>query len=442
MVSGALQKPENPKLCAVSPTFPEHFDFAVRLLVSAAVYATDTVDFFIILDDTKQKDTFIELLANTWGNYQTQTETRSKRFELEDIHILDLFSMLAALDEPYGEAAPLPLPEDLNRWFGPTHVRTIPGYLPRTFNTKRRYQMLKKLTAMRYLAKFRSCDEFWVLDSESFPFRQFSFADMFTRRQTEADESLRRDMRACIDGYSRTNFRPLRRQETETMNATSNRFRSLQMFFGISDEYFANAMADCHPLRIGAYDDRWFHDARKIMHMCEYLLNIHYPRSFTNLILTWEGSNNGDNYIISAWDLLHAYDRRSDASYHLKFNDISSSINKSLPAISERLHHADKQYEHAYGYSLATSMMTPLQHADDVTRSRMCDILNRGNYTTCRGWNPPCFDVLKPLFPCWQATWCLSNCDGSAYWRSICEPNISLARSAGACFIDVRKLAP
>jgi len=131
------QKPENPKLCAVSPTFPEHFDFAVRLLVSAAVYATDTVDVFIVLDDTKQKDAFIELLANAWGNYQTQTETRSKRFELADIHIIDLFSMLAALDEPYGEAAPLPLPEDLNRWFGPTHVCTIPGYLPRTFNTKR-----------------------------------------------------------------------------------------------------------------------------------------------------------------------------------------------------------------------------------------------------------------------------------------------------------------
>ena len=40
-------------------------------------------------------------------------------------------------------------------------------------------------------------------------------------------------------------------------------------------------------------------------------------------------------------DLLHAYDR-FPSPYHLKFNDISSSTNKSLPAISERLHHADK----------------------------------------------------------------------------------------------------
>lgn len=430
-------KTQNPRRCVVCPTFPGHFHLANRLFISAGAYARDHIDFYFIVDDSKQVSGLVELLSNS-RNESEYIDQRSN-FNLEQVQILSLMQILDDLQQPYGHGAALPIPENLNSWIGPRVVRTRKGFLPRTFNVKRRYQMLKKLAAMVYLTENQRCDEFWVIDSESFPFRPFSFADIFTRVRAENDLDLKRDMAACVNKFSNTKFSHLTLKSTnKTCAATCTRLRGLQMFFGLTDTYFAHAYSECDPLRIAAYDDRWFYDARKVQHMYDYLSRLHYPRSFTNLILTWEGANNGDNYVLSAWELLHAYDRRSDPAYRLRFSDVAQEIKAKLPTHADAMQKADMQYEHRYGYSWSTSMLTAIQTAEKSSRLAMSGILNHYNYTTCRGWNPPCFEILRPLFPAWNVSWCLSNCDAQSYWREICEPDPALAKHVGACQIDIR----
>ncbi|KAJ1450175.1 hypothetical protein M885DRAFT_533081 [Pelagophyceae sp. CCMP2097] len=157
--------------CVLSPTHAPHFDFYARLLQSIKRHASDpnAVDVYYVVDGQSNVNAFEdrhpEWKCNSAKCFATPLTMEKLLVEFGSSHtIMNLELKRASAERRFWEDG-------------------------------RRHQALKKLYGVRWLRA--KCDQVWVLDSESFALRNFSwqqsFQDWFGRNETRNLFSDQRD---------------------------------------------------------------------------------------------------------------------------------------------------------------------------------------------------------------------------------------------------------
>jgi hypothetical protein len=191
-------------------------------------------------------------------------------------------------------------------------------------NWRRRYQALKKYLGVVYLWRKFGCRTTWVMDSESFPFKRFTFhsiMDFFHHnRSIFVPAAMAESIARC--------------KVTNSSSGLTISSGSSQSASGVSghrsanwDDYFFKLFgvkSECSALRFYSRDDFWLYDGRVMNHMVKHLQSIHFPRSFVNLVISFENGWTGEYFAYAEWIRLHVIDPRSPKLYHdFKFSSMT-----------------------------------------------------------------------------------------------------------------------
>lgn len=328
--------------CIVIPTYPPHFEYAVRLATTIHEFNTGrNYPKLVIVDDEKQIG------------------------ELKRNHSTELFDLIIPLTKLLSTT--LNVPDVMNGKQSYISTHKIYGKRPPSTTWSRRYQILKKWLGTVESRKAFNCTLAWVVDSESFLFRNFNLTRMFER-------------------YAKTPW-------ISTWGASAKQLTQYHLFFGTSPRVWPAAMGRTY------YEDFWIYDTHSLSEMIKFIQNLHYPRSFENLILSFEYGVHGEYHYYGNWLLMNKH--LFPTSYFSNFNTVD--IRDLLPLRMS----TDYRGRTMSGFILDLLKNNTRQ---DVSR-RVARAMNEAGWFNFLGWRDSLWSVVDQLCKNgWIGGICLSNC--------------------------------
>jgi len=379
------------------------------------------VPIFFVVDDKEQANTLQESLQVVRAQ-SSNISVHQKSTGDMPTEILTFDEFLSFENESYSDIKELPLPQDMEITWGPLFFDGS-----KQMNVRRRYQALKKFYGIIFLAKQRSCDRVWVMDSDSLALRSFSFNDIFEngpppvpRHEANSHEKLA-ECQKIVSSFSTID----KLKYSATRERFSTRRSSHQSFFGISEPYFDALTSSpcCISCFSHTHDDLWLFETRIFLHLHEHLRRVHYPRSIANLFLTWEGATNGIPYIYNAWMSMHRSDTRAGKFYNPQKLSRRLEQLASDPGLSRNASEFLKSNTGDFSNSKITHSFLGFSFAD---KALLAHSLNEDRQFACRGWGPACGELIQEYAQSWRVTWCLSNCEIKKVHEPLCSSDVQV----------------
>lgn len=376
-------------------------------------------------------------------------------------------------------------------YLGATNGRAVP-LSPRanltmtTNNWPRRYQILKKWLGVVHARETRGCALSWVVDSESLLFRPFNVTGMLARfghrpklsvwpstwphkRVARGQHTQRHGGGGGGSGGSGSRPRPNSTAISPTsvcwgLDPSQQRLPPkddtavpsiMHLLLGIAPSQWP--VAELCQFENLFFEDMWVYDAAILAALLTRLRTIHFPRSLSNLVLSFELGLQGEYHYYAAWILAnrHLQQLHHPDSIYCRYEAVSlvdelyahhQLLYQKLAARGVFAHPPgggnSENYRPRSGVRPAQLVVELLSWPDDDAELRdsvrhvLPGLLERSHWLNFVGWRDALWPVLGTLCDNgWPGGVCLSNCPWSMAMAYACRPS-ALGVCTSPCGVD------